>query len=57
MLNIIKYSIIINIWGCNGFDIIPEKWIASSGFSLATLKNGKININAENNNEYALAAA
>ena len=34
-----------------------EKWIASSGFSLATLKNGKININAENNNEYALAAA
>ena len=57
MLNIIKYSIIINIWGCNGFDIIPEKWIASSGFSLATLKNGKLNINAENNNEYALAAA
>ena len=43
------------IWGCNGFDILPEVQIASSGFSLATLKNGKIKINADKQ-ELALAA-
>ena len=41
--------------GVNGFDINLELWIASSGFSLATKKNGKLKINARNN-ELALAA-
>ena len=56
LINKFKYSIIIKvIWGCNGFDILPEKQIASSGFSLATLKNGKLKINADNE-ELAYAA-
>ena len=42
-------------WGCNGFDIISEAWIASSGFSLATKKTRNLNINADNN-ELAFAA-
>ena len=56
LINKFKYSIIIKvIWGCKGFDILPEKQIASSGFSLATLKNGKLKINADNE-ELAYAA-
>ena len=41
--------------GVIGFDSVLEVWIASSGFSFATLKNGKININADQR-EFALAA-
>ena len=57
-LNSVSKYIIINIvfiWGCNGFDIASEAQIASSGFSFATLKNGKLNINADNT-ELAFAA-
>ena len=41
--------------GVIGFDGVLEARIASSGFSFATLKNGKLNINADNR-ELALAA-
>lgn len=43
------------IWGRNGFDGVVEAEEAGSGFSLATLKNGKIKINADKQ-ELALAA-
>ena len=43
------------IWGCNGFDIALESQIASSGFSFATKKTRKLNINADNT-ELAFAA-
>ena len=45
----------MSIWGSNGFDITFEAWIASSGFSLATIKTGNLNINADNT-ELAFAA-
>ncbi len=43
-------------WGCTGFDGGTEFRVASGGFSLATLKSEKNNINAKNDN-FALAAA
>ena len=36
-----KCSIIDKTWGCNGFDIILEVWIASSGWSLWPLKKSE----------------
>jgi len=42
-------------WGCLGFDGVVEAGEAGSGFSLATLKNESIKINADNN-KLALAA-
>lgn len=53
--NFFKYIIIYLSWGCNGFDIAFEAWIASSGFSLATIKTRNLNINADNR-ELAFAA-
>jgi len=43
-------------WGRIGFDGIVEISAAGRGFSLASLKNEKLKINANNDN-YALAAA
>ena len=43
-------------WGRIGFDGIVEVSAAGRGFSLASLKNEKLKINANNDN-YALAAA
>jgi hypothetical protein len=42
--------------GLNRFDLISNYWLACSGFSLATLKNGKNKINAETNEFDALIA-
>jgi hypothetical protein len=44
------------IWGRIGFDGIVETGAAGRGFSLASLKNEKLKINAKNDN-FALAAA
>ncbi len=44
------------IWGRIGFDGIVETKIAGRGFSLASLKNGKLNINARNDNFVPVAA-
>ena len=43
-------------WGRIGFDGIVEVSAAGRGFSLASLKNERLKINANNDN-YALAAA
>lgn len=43
-------------WGRIGFDGIVETSVAGRGFSSASLKNGKLKINAKNDN-FALAAA
>jgi len=43
------------IWGRNGFDGIVETGVAGRGFSLASLKNEKLKINADKQ-ELALAA-
>jgi hypothetical protein len=43
-------------WGRKGFDGIVETQVAGRGFSLASLKNENLKINAKNDN-FALAAA
>jgi hypothetical protein len=55
-LEIEGYNNYNQIWGRNGFDGIVEAGVAGRGFSLASLKNGKLKINAKNDN-FVLAAA
>ena len=49
-------AVIPDSWGRIGFDGIVEVSAAGRGFSLASLKNERLKINAKNDN-FALAAA